>query len=136
VQIDPAVLFPGLAAIVTALAASGATYLAVRRAKSGRINSSEADVLWEESTAIRRELREQVQQLQHEIAQSNARIGELRTENAELKRELLTLRAENADLLVQVDQLKSENVDLRSRVMKGEEAEAIHDEERKEGKTL
>lgn len=111
--IDLNLVAPALAAIVTAGAASVVTYFTVRRSKSGRINSSEADVLWEESTSIRRELREQVQQLERHISLNEVEIQKLRTENAELKHEVLVLRQENAALTVQVEKLKAENRELR-----------------------
>ncbi len=104
---------PVLAAIVTAAGASVVTYLTMRRAKSGRINSSEADILWEESTAIRRELRDQVGQLENHIGRNEAEISHLRVENADLKHEVLKLRSENAGLTLQIEGLKAENVDLR-----------------------
>lgn len=111
---DAAVLVPALAAIVTAGGASLVTYFTMRRAKSGQINSSEADVLWEESASIRRELREQIQQLEQHLARNEAEIAALRSENAELKHEVLTLRAENAGLKAQIEKLREENVELRT----------------------
>lgn len=107
------VLLPALVAFATAIMASLATYVSVRRAKSGRINTTEADVLWKEAGKIRRELADRVRELQAEIERNGAEIAELRTENATLKHEVLTLRQENAALNVQVDELKRENKELR-----------------------
>ena|SRR6185295_3796593 len=121
-EVDLNLIAPLLAAIVTAGGASLVTYLTMRRAKSGRINSSEADVLWQESTSIRRELREQIQQLELHISQNEVEIAKLRAENAELKHEVLTLRTENASLKLQVDELKAENVELRTRQQQQEKA--------------
>lgn len=114
IEVDLGVLAPALAAVVTAGGASLTTYIAVRRAKSGQIRTTEADVLWQESTAIRRELAERVQALQEHISRNEVDIARLRAENAELKHEVLTLRTENAALKVQVDQLRAENVELRA----------------------
>ena len=114
-SIDLTVLAPALAAIVTAGGSSVVTYLAMRRGKSGQIKTTEANVLWTEAGAIRRELREQVQQLEAHISQNEVDIAKLRAENAELKHEVLTLRTENAALKVQVDILRAENVELRAK---------------------
>lgn len=111
--ISPDVLFPALAAIATGGGASLLTYLSVRLGKSGRINSSEADDLWKESGAIRRELREQVRALEARCAENEEEIIRLRAENAELKHELLTVRAENAALSVEVGRLTQENKELK-----------------------
>lgn len=48
------------------------TWLVARRTKSGKITDSDADTLWEESTAMRRELREQVDALRGEISELKA----------------------------------------------------------------
>lgn len=114
VEIDPTVLAPAMAATLTAAGSSVITYAAMRRGKSGRINTTEADQLWNESTAIRRELREQIAQLERHISANEVDIAKLRAENAELKHEVLTLRTENQSLKVQVEQLRAENVELRS----------------------
>lgn len=116
--IDPGFVATALAAIVTALASSFVTYYAIRRAKSGQIRTTEADVLWTEAGAIRRELREQVQQLELHISANEAEIARLRAENAELKHEVLTLRAENASLNGQIVELRAENVTLRDELKK------------------
>lgn len=121
-MIDLTVLAPALAAIVTAGLASIGTYVSMRRAKSGQINSTEADQLWVESSAIRRELREQIQQMEMHIVDNEARIDALRqeilalrAENATLKHEVLTLREENATLKQAIGALKQENVELRAK---------------------
>ena len=112
--IDLAVLAPALAAIVTAGAASIVTYFSVRRAKSGQIRTSEADVLWDESRDIRRHLAEQVQRLETQLSKQEVDIAKLRAENAGLKHEVLTLRQENQGLTVQVESLRTENIELRA----------------------
>lgn len=52
-----------LIAILAAIIAPAAAYLGVRFAKSGRVNTSEADTLWREAGAIRLELRADVAEL-------------------------------------------------------------------------
>ena len=121
--VDLALIGPMVAAALTAGASAIVTYAAMRRSKSGRINSSEADVLWTESTALRRELREQVQALEKHIQSNEVEIAGLRSENAALKHEVLMLRQENAALKIQVDAVKVENVDLRATQTKQQERE-------------
>lgn len=113
--IDLGFVAPVLAAFITAALSSFVTYQAMKRAKSGQINTTEADQLWRESTSIRRELREQVQNLEDHIKSNEIEIAALRSENAALKYEVLTLRQENADLKVRVDALKVENIELRDK---------------------
>lgn len=122
-SIDPAVLFPFAAAVITVVVASGVTYATMLRAKSGRIKSTEADDLWEESSNIRRFLREEVSGLKTELVEmreENALLRQevltLRTENSELKTEVLKYRQENAALTAKVNRLEAENTDLRDRV--------------------
>lgn len=113
------VLLPMMAAMITAAVSAIATYGAVRRAKSGAIKTTEADVLWTEAGKIRRELAERVQELEQHIERNDSEIAALRTENAGLKHEVLTLRSENAALKVQVEELRAENVELRKEQAKG-----------------
>lgn len=121
--VDLAFVAPVLAATLTAGISAIVTYAAMRRSKSGRINSSEADVLWTESSAIRRELREQVQALEKHIQANEVEIAGLRSENAALKHEVLMLRQENAALKIQVDHLRVENINLRAAQTKQQERE-------------
>lgn len=107
------VLIPAAGAVVAAFIGSAATYLSLRWSKSGQIKSTEADVLWEESTSIRRELREQIQQLKEHLDQTEMEVAQLRKENAELKIEILTLRRENTELKAMTEALRQENVVLR-----------------------
>jgi len=60
-------------------------WLIARRAKSGRIDTSEAATLWAESQAIRTELREELAELRRENEN-------LRRENADLKMEVAAIR--------------------------------------------
>ncbi len=57
------------AALVTALAAPIATYLISQRKISGRVGTSEAAQLWDESQSIRKALREEVSGLRQEVAE-------------------------------------------------------------------
>lgn len=69
---------PGLAALIGTLAGVAATYLIAARSKSGRIRTSEAEVLWEASESIRRDLTAEVAALRAEVAVLKAELAQLR----------------------------------------------------------
>lgn len=71
-------LLPGLAALIGTLAGVAATYLVASRKSSGRIRTSEAEVLWEASESIRHDLTAEVAQLRGEVAALKSEIGQLR----------------------------------------------------------
>ena len=94
-------IFVFLGVCVTAVSA----WVVSRQQRSGRINTSEATKLWEESTGMRHELRDQVEALNLEIkdlkienAQQRAEIGTYRAEVEALTREVRKLRARVAEL--------------------------------------
>jgi len=53
-----------IAGLVASLSVAGLGYFVARQTNSGRINTSEAKTLWIESTAMRIELRAEVEALQ------------------------------------------------------------------------
>lgn len=71
-----------LAAVITAFV----TYLIARRQSSGRVGTSDAATLWEESQAMRKELRDEVRELRIEISQNRKEIDQLRTRIRELEK--------------------------------------------------
>lgn len=72
-------LLPGLAALIGTLAGVAATYLLGQRKSSGRIRTSEAEVLWEASESIRHDLTEDVKALRLEVASLKTELAELRS---------------------------------------------------------
>lgn len=79
-----------LDAIVTVSAAaiaSGGTYWAVRRTKSGKIDTTEAGTLWLQAEAMRKELRDEVVDLKEQLREARSEIVVLRgrLENLEAK---------------------------------------------------
>lgn len=72
-------LLPGLAALIGTLAGVAATYLVASRKASGRIRTSEAEVLWEASESIRHDLTAEVAVLRAEVASLKAEIAQLRS---------------------------------------------------------
>ena len=71
---------PGLAALIGTLAGVAATYLVASRKSSGRIRTSEAEVLWEASESIRHDLTAEVAVLRAEVATLKAEIAQLRAQ--------------------------------------------------------
>lgn len=69
--------------LVAALVGSLVTYLIARRKNSGRVDTSEAGVLWEEGRLIRQELRE-------ELALAREENIALKKENAKMRASLDT----------------------------------------------
>ena len=74
--------------VVAALALGGPllAYLLAARKTSGRIRSSDASELWEESAAIRRECAERVRVLETRVKELEGINMQLQTENWRLQR--------------------------------------------------
>lgn len=79
------------ALVLAALVAPLVTYLVAKRQRSGKIVTTEAAQLWNESTAMRRELRETVGRLEE-------RVRELERERAICYERIEVLEAELANL--------------------------------------
>jgi hypothetical protein len=71
-------LLPGLAALIGTLAGVAVTYLVATRRSSGRIRTSEAEILWEASESIRHDLTAEVAVLRGEVAALKAELAQLR----------------------------------------------------------
>lgn len=77
-----------LAAIFGAIATGAGAFVAWllgRRGKSGRINTSEAETLWEEAGKIRAELRADTEQCKRELGEARTRISALEARVRELE---------------------------------------------------
>lgn len=85
---------PWLVAVGVALVGSLGTYLAVVRKLSGKIGTSEAASLWEESAAIRADYREQLAAAARRSAVLEQRVARCDRENRELRRKVEHLEAE------------------------------------------
>lgn len=86
------IILPIIGGVLTAFIAAVGGFLVARRKSSGTIDTSEAKELWEESQAIRRELRERVAELENRIKmleENNLRNQEL---IIELKTQIKILR--------------------------------------------
>lgn len=97
-------------AIIVALAAPLAAYLAAVRRFSGKIGSSDAAELWAESRSIRdwsqiriTQLNELVSRLEKKIDECVITNEELREKNQELRETIVSLESDIATLKVQVN---------------------------------
>lgn len=81
-------VLPALAGMVGIVISAVVTYLVGRRSKTGRVATSEAADLWNESKAMRQELREEAASLRSGTAVLVARVEALELENADLRRRL------------------------------------------------
>lgn len=99
-------LAPEVIAAVVALGAPVIGYFVAKRRLSGRIETSEAGTLWNEASAMRRDLLEQLrtQREQHE------------RQMAELRDEFEEFRRQHEHCEVRISELKRENVQLKMRV--------------------
>ena len=125
-------------AIVGALLAPLVTYFINARKLSGKIATSEAADLWEESRAIRESLeerntrlRERIDELEHRVDALRERNAKLWLENGTMRRMLgeheatiKSLREEMDDLRKRNATLERENRSLRKRVKELEESHA------------
>ena len=84
-------------------------FLADKRLKSGRIESSEAQELWAESGKIR-------SYLQDELKGLRTRLAELEDENQQLRTELAGLRIENAELRLRNETITNKATQLAAQV--------------------
>lgn len=97
--IDPTVVLLSLAG--AAIGALGAFWAAARQF-SGKIETSSASDLWEESRSIREELRERVKDLHLEVGKLEGRVAQLEGRNATLVDTIQQQREEIAELKVKL----------------------------------
>ena len=106
-------LFPAIAAIITACVSSIAGYQVAKAQHSGKIETSAARDLWEESRAIRATLREQVNGLTLDLEQSHTERLQFKTELESLKVALAEANGNNRLLAAQLNTVREENEMLR-----------------------
>lgn len=91
-------ILAALLAVAAAMAAAVGTYLVARRQTSGRIDTSDAKTLWEESQQMRAELRAEVLTLRAEASRLRAEVGHLNLEIQGLRDEIRGLQARLAEV--------------------------------------
>lgn len=105
---DSSVLI-GILSLAGVVIAASFTAWTANRVKSGKIATSEATQLWQESGSMRKELKEEIVALKDE-----QKI--LKDENADLRSENAKWRQRFDDMQKELDQLRVENGALRGRV--------------------
>jgi len=94
--------------IVGVVATPLLSYLVSRRKSSGRIDTSEAQSLWDEAAAQREAYREEATQLREEAKALRAEVAALRAEVLELTSSLAQLRSEAAATTAELARLAVE----------------------------
>ncbi len=107
---------PTTIAVLVALAAPVLAYLAAAKRLSGRIGTSEAGDLWEESRSIRQDYQRRIEELNRVVSECSQRIDSLEDRNAALFRENENLKYAVATHERTIKKLTAENVALRKRV--------------------
>jgi chromosome segregation ATPase len=77
---------------ITGLAAAVVTYLVAWRKSSGKVDTSDAALLWAEGTALRKELRDRVAELERRIERLEMEAEAARKEREDCRREADRLR--------------------------------------------
>lgn len=114
---DTVGLFSG---IVVAMIAAGGSYLVALRRLSGKIATSEAAELWQESKAIREDYRERLASLEARVAQLEQQNNELVAANLKLRENKNKLESTVASLLARAKSLEEKNARLRAELKGGE----------------
>lgn len=101
--------------IVVAIVSGMVTLMVAKRAKSGKIDTSEAAKLWDEGTTMRLELRKEVESLKSQLAEAITAVTDLNREikfsrrETELAREeARKSREETKKLMEQIESVKDE----------------------------
>lgn len=87
-----------LTAIIAASVAAFGAYIAASRRLSGKINTSEAQSLWQESASIREDYRARIAYAEQRTLRLEERVAQLERANNELALHNSTLVSTNADL--------------------------------------
>lgn len=111
-----------IVALIAAVAGPLLGYIAATRKLSGKIGTSEASSLWQESASIRSDYRDRLAASEARMANLEARIAEEEKANNSLTRENMALASKNAEcqriieeLQHRVDKLEEENQRLHER---------------------
>lgn len=114
---------PVVGVIIGSIIAALSTYFIAVRKLSGRIATTEAAQLWEESNRIREEYRAQLAISNERVVDLEKRVAGIEAHNYELTVDNLRLRNHNAelektvgDLQTRIFALEEENTELKSRV--------------------
>jgi septal ring factor EnvC (AmiA/AmiB activator) len=93
-------------ALIAAILGPIATYIIAARKLSGRIDTSEATSLWEESRSIRSDYRDRLAEAEKRMAKLEARIADEERANTTLTRENIDLISKNQECEWKIEKLR------------------------------
>lgn len=102
----PTAAWVALSAVIAAALGALGTWAAVRRQRSGSVETSEAQDLWTESKAIREELRNELTALRTRLADAEVKLAETLQKLAETNMKLVTAHNQAVDLREEVLELR------------------------------
>lgn len=106
-------LVPVILGVAGAVISGVVAYVVSKRQRSGRIDTTEAETLWAESQAMRKELRDEAENCRGEVLILRTEMVAVRTEASVMREELVALRQEGIVLRAESVALREEMVTLR-----------------------
>lgn len=103
----------GLLTLCGVVVTGAAAYAVATRRHSGKIGTTEAETLWAESQAMRKELRDEADICRREVAALREEMVAVRAEGVAMREELVALRQEGIVLRAESVSLREEMVTLR-----------------------
>lgn len=101
-------VFGALGIILVAVITGLVTWLTSKRAKSGKIDTSEAAKLWDEGTEMRRELRAEIVALKFQLGEAIQAVADLNVEIQKSRAETEDARKDTKILIDHLNQLHEE----------------------------
>ena len=105
----------GVLTLIGVVVGVAGTAWGIRRAKSGKIDTTEASDLWKEATGMRQALKEELTSVKDDMKVLKAENADLKADNAkwrqrfeDLDKEMITLREDNLGLRGRVFDLEQE----------------------------
>ena len=106
-------LVPVILGLAGAVISGAVAYVVSKRQRSGRIDTTEAETLWAESQAMRKELRDEAENCRLEVFALRSEMVAVRAEASVMREELVALRQEGIVLRAESVALREEMVTLR-----------------------
>lgn len=103
----------GILTLCGVVVTGAAAYAVAMRQRSGKIGTTEAETLWAESQAMRKELRDEAENCRGEVAALREEMVTIRAEGVAMRQELVALRQEGVVLRAESVSLREEMVTLR-----------------------
>lgn len=104
---------PVILGLAGAVISGFVAYIVARRQRSGRIDTTEAETLWAESQAMRKELRDEAENCRGEVLALREEMVAVREEASVMRQELVAIRQEGIVLRAESVALREEMVTLR-----------------------